>query len=169
MRLRVRLRCVASLAVCVVALHASDAEAGFCLLLCCNVANAPLAFGTYNPVSGSPTLAIADIVVTCSETLTVGSVTVPFSIDLSAGNSGSVSNRTMTGGTSTLPYNIYTSAGYTTVWDNTTGVAGSVTITGTIGLGAGASTTLPAYGRILASQPVAAGSYTDSLIITVNF
>jgi spore coat protein U-like protein len=169
MRLRVRLRGVALLVVCAAALHAHEAEAALCVLLCCNVANAPLAFGTYNPVSGSPTLSIADIVVTCSETLTLGSVTVPFSIDLSAGSSGSVSNRTMTGGTTNLPYNIYTSAAYTTVWDNTTGVAGSVTITGTIGIGAQASTTVPAYGRILASQPVATGSYTDSLIITVNF
>jgi len=169
MRLRVRLRGVALLVVCAAALHAHEAEAALCVLLCCNVANAPLSFGTYNPISGSPTLAIADIVVTCSETLTVGSVTVPFSIDLSAGSSGSVANRTMTGGSTTLPYNIYTSAGYTTVWDNTTGVTGSVTITGTIGIGAQASTTVPAYGRILASQPVATGSYTDSLIITVNF
>jgi spore coat protein U-like protein len=160
---------VASLVVGVVALHAHEAQAALCVTLCCNVANAPLAFGTYNPVSGSPTLAIADLVVTCSETLTLGSVTVPFSIDLSAGSSGSVANRTMTGGTTTLPYNIYTSASYTTVWDNTTGVTGSVTITGIIGIGSQASTTVPAYGRILASQPVAPGSYTDSLIITVNF
>jgi spore coat protein U-like protein len=136
----------------------------------CTVANATLAFGSYNPVSVSPTTANTTISVTCSAAISV-STTVPFTLLLSAGNSGSVANRTLTGGSTNLPYNIYTSGSYSTVWDNTTGVSGSVTLVGLLGLPllTYGTATQTAFGRILANQPVAAGSYTDTLTITVSF
>jgi spore coat protein U-like protein len=167
MRLRVRLRGVALLTVCAAALQPGEVEA-LGVLATCTVANATLAFGTYNPVSGSPTLATAMIMVTCSDLATLlTQTTVPFAVTINGGNSGSVTNRTMTGSAGNLPYNIYETASYTTVWDNTTGVNGSVTLQP--GLDPSTTTTLPAYGRILASQPVAVGSYSDSLMITVSF
>lgn len=138
----------------------------------CSVANATLAFGSYNPVSGSPNMASTSITVTCSALLGLGATaTVPYTILISTGSSGDVTNRTMTGGAPTLPYNIYTSASYTTVWDNTTGVSGSVMLTGPLGLPVlvSGSDTKTAFGRILASQPVQTGSYADTLTITVSY
>ncbi len=170
MRPRVRSRSVASLAVCVVALHVGEAAALGINLNCTIQPNTvSLAFGTYNPVSGLPTMANAMITVSCTETLTLLSDSIPFTLTLSPGSSGNVANRTMIGSTTNLPYNVYKDASYTTVWDNINGVTGTVTIQGTIGLGASGSTTVPGYGRIPASQPVKAGSYTDSLTITVTF
>jgi spore coat protein U-like protein len=135
----------------------------------CIVGNTTLAFGAYNPASGAATTANATITITCGAIIST-STTVPFTLLLSAGG-GTITNRQMTGTTRNLPYNIYTTGAYATVWDNTTGVSGSVAITGLLGLpiltlGQGTQT---AFGRILGSQPVPAGAYTDSLIMTVSF
>jgi spore coat protein U-like protein len=136
----------------------------------CTVANSTLAFGSYNPVSGSATTSNATITVTCGATISA-STTVPFMLLLSAGASGSVTARQMTGGTNNMPYNIYTSGSYSTVWDNTTGVSGSCPITGLLGIPVltYGSISVTAYGRIPAAQPVSSGSYTDALTITVSF
>jgi spore coat protein U-like protein len=149
------------LAACVAALVCCDAQA---LLPSCSVANATLAFGTYNPVIGTPTTANASIVVTCSAVVSL-STQVPYTLLLSAG-SGTIANRKMVSGANSLPYNIYTTSSYATVWDNTTGVSGNVTVTPLLGQG---TDTQIAYGRILALQPVPVGTYTDSLVITVSF
>lgn len=159
------LRLPTSIAVCVALVQVTDAGAATCM-----VANASLAFGTYNPVSGSPTTANGSIVVQCQAILT-GNPNVPYTLLLSSGSSGSVMNRIMTGGSTNLPYNVFTSGSYTTVWDNTTGVTGNVVLSGVLGLGvlATGTDTQTAHGRILASRPVAVGSYADSLTITVSF
>ncbi len=135
----------------------------------CSVANATLAFGSYNPVAASPSVFSSTITVTCFATISA-TTTVPYTLLLSAG-SGTVSNRKMVGSSSNLPYNIYTTASYSTVWDNVVGVGGNVTLVGLLGLPVltyGTSTQV-AYGRILALQPVPAGMFTDSLTITVSF
>jgi spore coat protein U-like protein len=163
-----RLRLVAALAACVAALHAGEARAANPLGTNCTLpTTTALAFGSYNPVSGSPTTAIASVVVTCSAIVSVAT-NITFVLTLSAGSSGSVTNRSMTGSTNTLPYNVYETASYTTVWDNVTGVNGVIPLPG-LGVLASGSATIYGYGRILASQPVAVGSYSDSLTITVTF
>jgi spore coat protein U-like protein len=149
------------LAACAATLVCFDAHG---LLPSCSVANATLAFGTYNPVIGTPTTANASITVTCSAVVSL-STQVPYTLLLSAG-SGTITNRKMVSGANSLPYNIYTTSSYTTVWDNTTGVSGNVTVTPLLGQG---TDTQIAYGRILAMQPVPVGMYIDTLVITVNF
>jgi spore coat protein U-like protein len=150
-----------SLTACAAALVCFDAHA---LLPSCTVANATLAFGTYNPVIGTPTTSTASITVTCSAVVSITTL-VPYTLLLSAG-SGTIANRKMVSGANSLPYNIYTTSSYATVWDNTTGVSGNVTVTLLLGQGTDTQT---AYGRILALQPVPVGTYTDTLVITVNF
>lgn len=168
MRMRARSRGLAALAVCAAALPGGEARAANPLGTNCTLpATTALAFGSYNPVSGSPTTAIASVVVTCSALLTIAT-NINFVLTLSPGNSGSVANRSMTGSSNNLPYNVYETASYTTVWDNTVGVNGVIALPG-LGVLASNSATLYGYGRILASQPVAAGSYMDSLTITVTF
>jgi len=163
-----RPRFVAALAVSVAALAAGEARAANPLGTNCTLpSSTALAFGTYNPVSTSPTTAIASVVVTCSAIVSVAT-NITFVLTLNAGSSGSVTNRTMIGSSNNLPYNVYESASYTTVWDNTVGVSGVVALPG-IGVLASNSATVYGYGRILAAQPVAAGLYTDSLTITVTF
>lgn len=138
-------------------LLAPDARA---LLATCTTSATGVAFGSYNPISASPTLANGTVTVNCTG---VG-LLVSYTILLSGGGSGNVASRRMNAGASLLPYNVYTSAGLTTVWDNTTGVSGGFLI----GLG-GTSFNHTVYGRILAQQPAPAGAYADSLTITVNY
>ncbi|MCX7071374.1 MAG: spore coat U domain-containing protein [Gammaproteobacteria bacterium] len=130
------------------------------LLASCTASSTGVAFGSYNPIAATPTYAGGNVAVTCSGL----GLLVSYTVLLSGGGSGNVASRRMNAGARLLPYNVYTSAAYTTVWDNVTGVSGGFLI----GLG---STTFnhPVYGRILAQQPAPAGSYSDSLVITVNY
>ena len=82
---------------------------------------------------------------------------------------GSYTSRTMTlvGGTEKLSYNLYTSSAYTTVWGDGTG--STSTVAGTGSTGASGGTTVTIYGRIPAGQDVSAGSYSDSLTLTITF
>jgi len=163
-----RPRFVTALAVCVAALPGGEARAANPLGTNCTLpSSTALAFGSYNPVNGLPTTAIASVVVTCSAIVSIAT-NITFVLTLNAGSSGSVTNRSMIGSTNNLPYNVYESASYTTVWDNVTGVTGMIPLS-TIGILTNGSATVYGYGRILASQPVAAGLYTDSLTITVTF
>lgn len=92
---------------------------------------------------------------------------IPVTIDLSQGSSGSYVSRTLKGpSNSTLNYNLYTDVTRLFVWGN--GLSGTAHYGPIIPL-LGADVTLPVYGRIPAGQSVAAGSYTDTLVVTVNF
>ncbi|WP_293393774.1 spore coat U domain-containing protein [Nevskia sp.] len=130
------------------------------LLASCTASSSSVAFGGYDPISPSADFANGSVTVSCTG---VG-LLVSYRILLAGGGSGSTASRTLNAGGNTLPYNVYTSAGYSTVWDNVTGVTGGFLIA----LG-GTSMTHTVYGRILAQQPAAAGSYADSLVITVNY
>lgn len=130
------------------------------LLASCTASSSSVAFGGYDPISPSADFANGSVTVACTG---IG-LLVSYRILLSGGGSGSTANRTMSSGGHTLPYNVYTSSGYSTVWDNVTGVTGSFLIALF-----GTSDTHTVYGRILAQQPAAAGSYSDSLVITVNY
>lgn len=138
-------------------LLSSRAEA---LLATCTTSSTGVAFGNYNPVSAFPTFASGTVTVTCSG---IG-LLVSYTIRVSGGGSGNTASRRMSAGAKLLPYNLYTGAAYTTVWDDVTGVSGSFLLS----LGS-TSFNHPVYGRILAQQPAPAGSYSDSLTITVTY
>lgn len=130
------------------------------LLASCTVSSSSVAFGGYDPISPSANFTNGSVTVSCTG---VG-LLVSYRILLSGGGSGSTANRTLSAGGNTLPYNAYTTSGYSTVWDDVTGVTGGFVIALS-----GTSATHTVYGRILAQQPAAAGSYNDSLVITVNY
>jgi spore coat protein U-like protein len=125
----------------------------------CAVSASDLAFGDYNASSGSPVTASTTLSVTCTAALA-------YTVALDGGQTTSaVSARAMTDGAShNLSYGLYTTSGYGTVWGD--GSAGTSTVAGT---GSGAAQPITVYGRIPASQFVAAGSYTDRVTVTVNY
>jgi spore coat protein U-like protein len=138
----------AVLAVTLIAVSATPASA-----VTCSVSSPGVAFGNYSTLVSSALDGAGDIGVSCD-------VSTPFTVRLSAG-SGTIDQRVMTAGTSQLKYNLYTDSARTTIWGD--GVTGStVSATGT-------AVTLTAYGRIPALQNVVAGSYSDSLVITVTY
>lgn len=127
----------------------------------CTISTAALAFGSYDPVvthastnlDGSGTVTVA---CTKGATATIG---------LGLGSNASGSTRRMTDGSSNyLTYELYSDAGRTTVWSDSGG--------GLYSPGAAPSKTarnFTVYGRVSSNQDVPAGSYSDTVVATVNF
>lgn len=125
----------------------------------CTVAASDLAFGNYTPSSGSPATASTTLQVTCTPSLA-------YTIALDGGaTTGAVGARAMSdGGSNRLDYGLFTSTGYGTIWGDGTGATQTVA-----GTGNGVAKPHTVYGRIPASQFVAAGSYTDRITVTVSY
>ncbi len=128
------------------------------VLSSCGVTALPLAFGTYSPSQSSNSTASTTIAVTCTNG-------TPYAIGMNAGSGtgASVATRILTSGSNTLGYSLYQDSGYSTVWGNT---IGTNTETGT---GTGLVQTITVYGSITALQAVPAGSYTDSVTVTLTY
>jgi spore coat protein U-like protein len=124
----------------------------------CTIDPATLSFGNYD--SSAAVTAQADITVHC----TVGS---SWWIGLGLGSNSTGGARRMASSGNFLPYELYRDAGFGQVWTNadpaptpphsTAGNAGFSAYTTTV------------YGRIVANQFVPPGTYTDSVVMTVNF
>jgi spore coat protein U-like protein len=129
----------------------------------CTVAANPLFFGSYFPGSGSLN-ANTTLLVRCSRG-------APFTVAMDAGVSGSLLERLMTQGTSSLQYNLYTTAARTTVWG--TGSSGTALVSGTgRGLAGNEAITETVYGELpdsAANQLLAAGTYSDTIRVTVSY
>ena len=121
----------------------------------CVVSASSSAFGTY---TGSALTATTTISITCTNA-------APYNVGLDAGTGtgASVTTRLMSLSSSTLAYSLYTNSGHSTVWGNT---ISSNTVTGT---GTGSAQTLTVYGQISANQYPTAGSYTDTVTVTVTY
>ncbi|MDF0544405.1 spore coat U domain-containing protein [Sphingobium sp. H39-3-25] len=142
----------------------ADAACSPLSLCSCTVSATSVAFGNVNPVSPSNVDATGDIRVTCTLLLALAG---SYTIDLSSGSSASYNPRTMKNGASTLQYNLYTNAARSQVWGNGTG--GSVAVTNNFSALLAVDQTTPVYGRIPAGQNVPAGTYSDTIVVTVTF
>lgn len=129
----------------------------------CTIGATGVAFGAYDPQSGSNDDGVGTIDVDCHPS--DGAPTVA----LSAGNSGTFSARTMLSGGDSLNYNLYTTTARNVVWGD--GFGGSVTVTLTGGSVSGGVRryTRSVFGRVPGSQNVGAGSYGDTITLTVTF
>jgi len=128
----------------------------------CTVTAGGVAFGIYDPTSPGPLPSSATIAVDC----TVVNGNNPVTIALSAGLSGSFATRTMSSGPDTLSYNLYLDAAYSQVWGDGTG--GSVTDTRSVTHGR-PSFTATVYGLMPAAQSAGAGTYNDTITVTVSY
>lgn len=127
------------------------------VLASCNVSAGTLAFGNYSPSAQSDATSTIDIVCTNG---------TPYTVALDGGSTASnVAARAMNDiSAHTLSYGIYTNATRATIWGDGTGA--TVTQSGT---GSGGTQALTAYGRVPASQFVAAGNYSDTITVTVTY
>ncbi len=142
-----------------------------CLALACGgnawgacIVTAPnLSFGPYDGLSGAAGSTSGTAVITCNE---APPPTVTLEIGPS-GVSGGFFPRQMQqqGGSDRLAYNFYASAGSGAVWGDGTG--GTVTSSARVNKGKPWVVTI--YGRMPAGQDVSAGSYSDTVAITINF
>jgi spore coat protein U-like protein len=135
----------------------SQLSIGATVMKACTVAATPMAFGNY---TGTQISSMATISATC----TTGTA---YQVGLDAGTApgASVSHRSMIGPSSSqLNYNLYSDAGFSVNWGNT---PGTDTVAGT---GIGSAQALIVYGVIPAGQTsVAAGNYSDTLIVTLTY
>jgi spore coat protein U-like protein len=121
-----------------------------------------VSFGSYSALNATPVDQTGTITFQCNllflQTLT---------IDLSNGNSGTYAFREMRkAGSGTLRYNLYLDATRTQIWGDATG--------GTVHFGPflpvlNFNHTVTIYGRIPAQQASPVGSYTDTVVATINF
>jgi spore coat protein U-like protein len=119
----------------------------------------PVSFGVYDVFATQPNNnGVSSITIDCK-----GSGNDPFDVTLSTGQSHSYTTRTMGSGANHLDYNLYTGADRSAVWGD--GHGGSQLMT----VRKNRATTLNVFGQIPAGQDVAVGTYTDSIVATVNF
>lgn len=119
-------------------------------------------FGNYSPTNPSNTTANGSISVNC----TIGIDVLPsLDISMSTGASGTYTSREMNG-SSVLSYNLYTSGAFTNVWGDGTGGTSTQSYSSLLLLG---GVTYTVYGLLPASQFIAPGAYTDTIVVTVTY
>jgi spore coat protein U-like protein len=127
----------------------------------CNVSTSVLSFVAYDFIAISSNDSTSQLRILCDQN-------IPYAIKLDAGLNagGDYSRRQMRSaqGNTPLLYNIYLDASYSQVWGDGRGFS-----TFYQGLSSGTSVILPLFGRIPSRQPVEAGIYTDSVVITVEW
>jgi spore coat protein U-like protein len=121
----------------------------------CSFTSTPtnVSFGTYNGALGTPNDSSTTFQFTCSNN-------APKVVDLSPGG-GTFATRQMSFGAEKLDYNLFTTAARTQIWGD--GTPPSVTMSFR------RDTLVTIYGRIPTGQFPAAGTYTDTITVTVNF
>ena len=128
----------------------------------CTISVTSVAFGSYDTISPANDDATGTLTAACHPSVQSPVVTI------AAGSSGAILARAMVNGATTLNYNLYTDIGHTTIWgDGTTGA--SVTLTGGTVVAGQRIFNRTIYGRIPALQPVGAGLYTDTMVVTLTF
>jgi spore coat protein U-like protein len=134
----------------------------------CTVSATGIAFGNYNPLSPGGDSAAGSWTVTCNA-VGSGSATVAGTLTLSTGSSGSYAARTMKSGANILQYNIYLTPSYTQVIGDGSAGTYALSDSGTVTAGQVYQVVGSMYGFLPPSQDVAAGSYSDMIVVTVTY
>lgn len=126
----------------------------------CTASTSAVNFGPYDPRSAASDDAAGQVAVNCS-----GEGWFVWSrVTISSGTSGTRANRTMRAGANVLNYNLYTDNGRTQIWGD--GSSGTSAVNVPVFFGFGSRTV---YGRIQPLQNVGAGSYQDTVVVTVEY
>jgi spore coat protein U-like protein len=127
----------------------------------CTITTAPVNFGAYDPVTANaaaPLDAVGTVTITCTKG-------APAKVALNAGSNAQGTTRRMLGGTvAYLTYELYKDSNHVTVWGDTIDTALDVPAAPNRD-----PRSFSVYGRVAAAQDAAAGSYTDTVVATVNF
>lgn len=127
----------------------------------CVVATSPVAFGSVDVTLNANSDSTGGISVTCTSG-TAWTATA----DDGAAPAGTLAVRQMASGINLLNYALYTDSARTSVWgDGVGGTTGTITGTGT-----GTADEHIVYARVPSGQTTApAGSYTDTVVVTVTY
>ena len=132
----------------------------------CTASTQPVAFGMYQPLSGTTATTTGTVTVVCQATV---SLLVAYTVALSVGGGTSFAARSMGGMSPRLGYQLYRDSAFSQVWGD--GTNGTFTVTNgyLLSVLVPVTTNASVYGRIAASQLVNVGSYTDAVMVTVNY
>jgi spore coat protein U-like protein len=124
----------------------------------CVVTADDLDFGAYDPTAGSAHAATTTLEVTCTP-----GTDYDIALDEGSGAGATIASRLMTQGGDTLTYSLFQDSGHTSLWGDTLGV-------NTVGdTGDGTAQSFTVYGRIPAGQYQPAGTYLDTVTVTVEY
>ena len=129
----------------------------------CTITTSGLVFGPYNVFNVSAVSSTGSVTYRCGllEAL-FGTVTVT----LSTGQSGTYTPRAMKKDVEPLSYNLYLDAAATSVWGNGTG---GTQVYSRSNPPYNTNVNLTVYGKLPPGQDVRAGTYTDTVAVTINF
>jgi len=127
----------------------------------CTISTVGVNFGNYNVFSAGALTANGTVTYRC---LGVGGTSI--TIDLSLGSAPSFNPRTMLRSGEALSYNLYLDPAATQIWGNGTG--GSQRY-GPLVPQNNQTTDVTIFGRIPPGQDVTIGTYTDTIVATINF
>lgn len=119
-----------------------------------------VSFGGYDPQSAAPDDAVGSVTIECP----TGRPNLFPVVSLSPGSSGDFNSREMRAAGTSLQYNLYTDATRVQVWGD--GSAGTASVTVPVVSRWGSRSV---YGRIPAGQLVTAGTYSDIIVVTVEY
>lgn len=127
----------------------------------CSVTTVGVAFGLYDVFSSTPVVSTGSVTIRC---VGLGQGIEPVSVALNTGTSGSFHPRKLFGGSDTLSYNLYLDAGHSQIWgDGTGGTMKHVSVSNS------RPVILTIFGRIPPGQDVSAGTYSDTIVTTIDF
>ncbi|HEX6260081.1 MAG TPA: spore coat U domain-containing protein [Woeseiaceae bacterium] len=127
----------------------------------CRVSTTPLNFGNYQPGGPTPLDVAGEVTADCR------GHSVSYSLSLSPGASGDAAGRYMTLATERLYYNIYLDAARMNIWGD--GLGPTSLITGMMQRNGRQIDRHQFYGRVFSEQQPSAGTYVDSLVVTILF
>ena len=96
---------------------------------------------------------------TCVNTGVAPTIRLGQGANAASGSTDSAPLRRMVNGSNYISYGLYSDASYTTAWNNTTGLSGTAN---------GTAQTLTVHGLATAAN-VPAGSYSDTVVVSVDF
>jgi spore coat protein U-like protein len=139
-----------------------------CLGICtCDVSAQATAF-TYNPFSAAPkNVSSGEVSVHCSANV---SVLFSYTVKLSRGGAASYATRRMVSGANQLSYQIYDDSGRTTIWGDGTAGTGFISNSYLLSvLNPSRTDHFPVYVSAPGSQNVKAGTYQDTITVTLEY
>ena len=126
----------------------------------CSVSATPVSFGVYDVFQASPTDSTGTVTYRC------GNTDHHITITISSGSAGTFTPRTLRSGADTLGYNLFRNAAFTEVWGDGAGATATYFI---VNPPNNQDVVLPVYARIPAGQDARAGTYGDSVVVTVEY
>ncbi len=128
----------------------------------CTLTANGVGFGVYDVYQAAPTDATGTITYRC------GNTDKDIRISISQGSSGTFSSRQLRNatGTETLAYNLFLDASFTQIWGDGTGGTSAHFIHNPRN---NVDVNLTVFSRLSAGQDAAAGTYSDTVIVTLDY